>query len=691
MKGKIPDKKYHRINAFMTKGLLISRSRSLKLAHVAKKSPTVFNKESYRVYRGVYNNMIKLSKKLQYNRRVRDAGTNSRKLWSIIKDAINIPGKNNSIGPILNTDTSTLLHDNILKANYFNTYFSNIGLKTAEHIPQTNYSFRDFLPPPCPISIFFNPISENTFANFVLAIKPKLSNDINGLSMKFIRSIVHEIKVPLTHIFNNSISNGVFPQRLKTSKSIPIYKKGDKTLVDNYRLVSLVDNFSKPFERIICTRLIDFLEETNFFIDNQFGFRKGLSTKHALLTVINYITKNINNNKYVLLIALDVMKAFDSVNHETLFSKLNNAGIRGICLDWFKSYFEGRDQRVFLNNIYSDILCKITLGVLQGSILGVILFLIMINDIKEACPDLFCAIFADDDSVLVEDDSIEGVVDKANVALEGLVKWYASNSFAIHPSKSQCMLFHKSNRAAVPPPINFDLPVYINLNNHGENFPDKISRIKNIPNNDNFTIKILGIHIDNKLNFKAHINFIHSKISRLLYSLKQMRNLLDGLHLKLLFSAYIKSHIDYADIFYCLCNKSTMLPLEKIYKKAIRILSGAAYNDHTVPLFIHNNILPIKENASFNTLKLMFRCDRGNLPHCIKDFWRRNRDVSGREGRNKDKFYHEIINYNHLENHPYFSFPKLYNELPDNFKLPAVGEKEFAKLVKSYLFNSLEN
>ena len=169
-----------------------------------------------------------------------------------------------------------------------------------------------------------------------------------------------------------------------------------------------------------------------------------------------------------------------------------------------------------------------------------------------------------------------------------------------------------------------------------------------------------------------------------------MRNLLDGMHLKLLFSAYIKSHIDYADIFYCLCNKRTLLPLEKIYKKAIRILEGANYRAHTIPLFIKNKILPIKENSTLNTLKIMFRCDRGNFPHCIKDFWRRNRNVSGRDSRNKDKFYHETINYNHLENHPYFSFPKLYNELPDDFKLPAVGEKEFVKLVKSYLFDSLE-
>ena len=444
------NKKYHKINGFMTKGLLISRSKNIKLAQLAKKSPTAMNKETYHNYRGVYNKLIRLSKTLYHNRKVRDAGNNSRKLWHAIKEAINIPKKNNSIGPILNNETSTLLHNDTKKADYFNEFFSNIGKSTAQFIPTTDCSFLDFLPPPCPISIFMEPIAEDTFADFVRGIKPKTSSDINGVSMRFISSVIQDIKTPLTHIFNTSISNGIFPKRLKVSKCIPIFKSGDKTLVGNYRLVSLVDNFSKPIEKIICSRILDFLDDTNFFLDSQFGFRKGLSTKHAFLAIINYITKNINKDKYVLGIALDVMKAFDSVSYPILFIKLQNAGIRGIVLSWFKSYFEGREQKVFLNNIFSDNLCRITLGVLQGSILGVILFLIMINDIKFACPDLFSVIFADDDTSLAEDSSIEGVVAKANDGLERLVHWYSANKFAIHPLKSKCMLFHKSRSA--PPP-----------------------------------------------------------------------------------------------------------------------------------------------------------------------------------------------------------------------------------------------
>ena len=257
------------------------------------------------------------------------------------------------------------------------------------------------------------------------------------------------------------------------------------------------------------------------------------------------------------------------------------------------------------------------------------------------------------------------------------------------------MLFHNSNRSNTNNINNniilnndFYLPIFINLNNTGECNITKINRIKLVPNSEEQTIKILGILLDNKLNFKEHIEYVRSRISRSIYTLKQMRNILDSRHLKLLFFSYIKSHVDYSDLFYCLTNKKTIYPLEIIYKKAIRIISGADYRAHTKPLFIENKILPIKENSEFNILKLMYRCDRGNFPNCIKDFWRKNRDVSGREGRNADKFFQETIKAKYLDGCPYFYFPKLYNELPDEFKL-IVTEKEFAKKVKSYLFDKL--
>ena len=631
--------------------------------------------------------MVRLAKTIHYNRRIREAGSNSKELWNTLKDAINLPSKNIEIGPIM--VDGALINDDKAKANHFNNYFTLIGIRTASFIPNTNSNFNDYVPPPCRHSFFLGPISEDTYAKFVLSIKPKTSTDVNGISTKFIQSVIHEIKTPLTHVFNLSMDKGTFPNDFKTSKSIPIFKAGDKTDLDNYRLVSLINNFSKPIEKIMCSRLLDYLESNNFFYKHQYGFRKGMSTKHCLLNIINYISNNINKNKFTLAVFIDVMKCFDTVNHDILFSKLENAGIRGLALQWFKSYFEGRKQKVFLNGIFSNNLCDIIMGVLQGSVLGVLLFLIMVNDIGNISPDILCAVFADDNTGLIEDDTIEGLIDKANIELDKLLKWYCANRLAIHPAKTKCMLFQAAGRASLPSQSNnFYLPIFLNMNNPGIHDITKISLIKIVPNSDETTVKVLGIRLDNKLNFKEHINFVHSKISRGIYSLKQMKHILDGIHLKLLFNSYIKSIVDYADIFFCLCNKSTLKPLELIYKKAIRIIAGAGYREHTKPLFKHYEILPIQENIHLNILKIMHKCDRGSLPEPILVFWQHNRDISGREGRNADKFFQETLNINYLENHPLFFFPKLYNDLNNEMKL-IVKDKAFTKKVKEQLLDSL--
>ena len=134
---------------------------------------------------------------------------------------------------------------------------------------------------------------------------------------------------PFAHIISLSTINGVFPPSLKVSKCIPIFKSGDKLNTNNYRGISLVNVFSKVFEKLISDRLVSFLSENGFFNPLQFGFLKGRSTSQAILQVINNITSAINEREYVLAIFLDIRKAFDSVNHGILLAKLENAGVRG--------------------------------------------------------------------------------------------------------------------------------------------------------------------------------------------------------------------------------------------------------------------------------------------------------------------------------------------------------------------------
>ena len=130
----------------------------------------------------------------------------------------------------------------------------------------------------------------------------------------------------------------------------------------------------------MCKRLINHLDTYNVLIPNQFGFRKGLSTQTAIISLLNQIIESLDDEKYIIAIFLDLSKAFDTINHDILLSKLQFYGIRGNTYDWFRSYLSSREQFVELNGVRSASK-SIIHGVPQGSVLGPILFLIAINDI----------------------------------------------------------------------------------------------------------------------------------------------------------------------------------------------------------------------------------------------------------------------------------------------------------------------
>jgi hypothetical protein len=182
---------------------------------------------------------------------------------------------------------------------------------------------------------------------------------------------------------------------------VPIFKSGDKNVMDNYRPISLVSNFSKIIEKIVCNRLTTFLETNNIICNEQFGFRKNHSTVHPMTQFMNFVSNAHNDKEHVIAIYCDLRKAFDTVDHNILFKKLQKIGIRGSELLWFKNYLTGRKQFVHINGTNSSLL-DILLGVPQGSILGPILFLIYINDLP-LCSALKALLFADDTKLLAKE------------------------------------------------------------------------------------------------------------------------------------------------------------------------------------------------------------------------------------------------------------------------------------------------
>jgi hypothetical protein len=209
--------------------------------------------------------------------------------------------------------------------------------------------------------------------------KPKNSCDIHGISTKMIKFIAMEIAHPLSHIFNISLSTGQFPQLLKQFRVIPIFKASDPLECDNYRPISLLSSISKVLEKIVAGKLVYHLNSNVLLYQHQYGFMAKKSTEQNLMQIVNYVTTALNEGMYCIAVFLDLKKAFDVCSHSILLAKLNKMGIQGTALEWFKNYFSGRSQKVEINGTLSDPL-DLDISVIQGGILGPILFLCYIND-----------------------------------------------------------------------------------------------------------------------------------------------------------------------------------------------------------------------------------------------------------------------------------------------------------------------
>ena len=166
----------------------------------------------------------------------------------------------------------------------------------------------------------------------------------------------------------------------------------------------------------MCSRLLDFLKKNNVFYANQFGFRRNYSTEYAILKIIDKIQRAIDEYDYSLGIFWDFSKAFDTVNHEILIEKLNYYGIRGLASKWFTSYLSDRQQIVKIKNKSSDP-SIISCGVLQGSVLGPILFLIYINDFHHSSSLFDFHLFADDANLLYRNVTLENLQSRVRLGL----------------------------------------------------------------------------------------------------------------------------------------------------------------------------------------------------------------------------------------------------------------------------------
>ena len=253
-----------------------------------------------------------------------------------------------------------------------------------------------------------------------------------------------------------SVKEGCFPSAMKSAKIVPIHKGDSMLVAGNYRPISLLPIFSKIFERLIYNRLIEFINENKILSELQFGFQKNKSTEHAVTSIVSAIDQAKSEKKSSYCIFLDFAKAFDTVNHEILISKLDHYGISGLSNNLFKSYLSNRTQQTEINGTLSDV-GTIRHGVPQGSVLGPLLFLLYINDISESSKILKFYLFADDTTVFYSDKTNPDTENLLNRELSKVSDWLSANKLSLNVKKSNFLHFRHGHSKKQNQKINLEL------------------------------------------------------------------------------------------------------------------------------------------------------------------------------------------------------------------------------------------
>ena len=490
-----------------------------------------------------------------------------KKICSGIRSIINYGKYKDSFISSLSVDKKCI-DDPRQMSDIINSFFTNIGRSTEHQIPKGKFNALSYLKGNYPNSLFLSPATPSEVSLIISELNTNKSVGPNSIPVFILKLTNTLISHPLSQLINDSFESGIYPN-LKLAKITPIFKKGLRDDIDNYRPISVLPVFSKIFDKIMYKRLYHYLEFHHILYPLQFGFREQYSTSHALISISELIRKSIDDREFGCGIFIDLRKAFDTVNHSILLSKLNHYGIRGNVLNWFQSYLSNREQFVCVNGHNSSSL-TVSCGVPHGSVLGPLLFLLYVNDLPNSSNLLKFHLFADDTNIYFSSNDLSYLQETINNELLSVAEWMKSNRLAINVKKTNLILFHSIQHKP-----SQSLSIKIN-----DALIDEVT-----------SAKYLGITFDSNLTWKKHINDLCMKLSKTVGLLAKVRHFVNSNILCLLYYSLIYPFLIYGLQVWGLTYPSYLKSLFIIQKKAIRIIPFSDPRAHSEPLFKHLGML----------------------------------------------------------------------------------------------------
>jgi ribonuclease P/MRP protein subunit RPP40 len=449
--------------------------------------------------------------------------------------------------------------------------------------------------------------SEEDIENVITEIRSNAASGDDGFSALLLKNCKKELSVPLHILWRNSLDSGVIPGLLKTSKISPIHKGGLKSVPKNYRPVALTSHLIKVMEKILRNAIVKYLEENNLMNDNQHGFRIFRSCLSQLLDHYDLLLEIIQSKKNADVVYLDFCKAFDVVDHHILLRKLKSLGITGKVGKWIYQFLTGRTQYVTVNGKPSNT-APVVSGVPQGSVLGPILFLMMISDIDKDIIESITRTFADDTKVIQQICSSEDSKLLQN-SLDRIYDWAVRNNMTFNDTKFNLMRYGS------------------NLDNKNNSYKDPAGVNIKVEHN----VKDLGVLMSDDLTFTDHITKVSTTCRKLVYWILRTFHTRSQEPLLKLYKALIVPRLDYCSQLWSPYRQAEWKALESVQRtltarisetkeqnywqrlKSLNMYSVQRRHERYSVLYIYKILENLAPNFTVNKIESKYNSRRGRL------------------------------------------------------------------------------
>ena len=646
--------------------LHLAKSEKRKAEKLWRRTGLTVHREIFKAEKVKYNNLLASSKASYYNQKITDCGKDSKALSQTMNELL----YRQKVSKLPAYSSAEDL------ANRFSTFFKEKIDDIRENLPDCS-DINLEIPQSLPVStldVLANTTEEELWK--IISKSPAKSCMLDPIPTWLVKESRSELLPVMTKIINCSLRSSQVPKSMKSAVVTPLLKKStlDPETLKNYRPVSNLSYISKLLERVVARRLTDYLTKNNLHEHLQSAYKPGHSTETALVKVQNDILTSIDQHGVVILVMLDLSAAFDTIDHDILFDRMENTlGITGPALDWFRSYLSGRTLRIQIDKSFSE-LQDILWSVPQGSVLGPFLSLIYLLPLGILIRKhgLELHIYADDTQLYLSirptsQRAVDIGVAKLERCLTDIYTWMSQNKLKLNADKTEVLVLgtpHQRAKVNVP-----------SISVNGEIVPILHKPIGN-----------LGAVFDPSMDMSAHVSKVVKSANYHLRNIGRIRKYLTEEATKGAIISLVTSRLDYCNALLSGIPQKLEDKLQRVQNNAARVIKLIKKYDHITPVLNDLHWLQVGKRIQFKILLLVYKSIIGTAPSYLRklliDY------APSRTLRSTSKNLLQVPKTN-MVSYGDRSFgvcaPKLWNQLPSDIRA-AESVAIFKRLLKTHLF-----